>query len=121
MTSTTLNTPKDYAEHYSKEYGFSVFVLQNPETGTEVELKNRKRPAVNWELFNIMRPSQIQLDRWFSKNPNYNLAAATGSISKMVGLDVDGPNAAKRIEEKRMEMSTNLRMALDNTMMNKTG
>jgi hypothetical protein len=89
MTSTSLSTPKDYAAHYSKQYGFSVFILQNQDIGTESELKNRKRPVVSWELYQIMRASQTQFDRWFSKNPNYNLAVAMGPVSKAVGFDVD--------------------------------
>jgi len=116
----------DYALYYhdTKELGFSVFVLQNPEKGrrTEEQLKARKKPAVFWNLYQIMRPSKIQIERWFAKNPNYNVAVATGNISNnIIAFDVDGPTAKKRLEEKRLEMSTNLRVALDNTMVNRTG
>jgi hypothetical protein len=45
----------------------------------------------------------------------------TGSVSKIVALDVDGPTAYKRLEEKQAEMSTNLQVALMNTMVNRTG
>jgi Bifunctional DNA primase/polymerase, N-terminal len=122
MTPAGLNTSKDYALRYH-DMGFSVFVLQNPDSeGSTIEqLKGRKKPAVKWELYQIMRPSKIQIERWYSKNPNYNLAAATGDISKILALDVDGSTAQKRLEEKRLEMSTNLRVALDNTMMNRSG
>jgi P4 family phage/plasmid primase-like protien len=121
MTTAALNTPKDYALCYH-DMGFSVFVLMNPETGTEVQLKDRKRPAVNWELYQIMRSSKIQFDRWFSKNPKYNLALVMGRISgNAVSFDVDGPTASKRVEVQRMKMSSTLREALDNTMMIKTG
>ena len=125
MTIAALNSPKDYALYYhdSKELGFSVFVLQNPENGETVEqLKARKKPAVFWDLYQIMRPSKIQIERWFAKNPNYNVAVATGNISNnIIAFDVDGPTAKKRLEDKRLEMSTNLRIALDNTMVNRTG
>src|SRR5688572_28645444 len=125
MTTAALNTPKDYAMYYhgSKELGFSVFVLQNPddEGRTKEQLKTRKKPAVLWDLYQIMRPSKIQIERWFAKNPNYNVAVATGNISSIIAFDVDGPTAKKRLEEKRLEMSTNLRVALDNTMVNRTG
>ncbi|MDQ3853729.1 MAG: bifunctional DNA primase/polymerase, partial [Thermoproteota archaeon] len=122
MTSAGLNTSKDYALCYH-DMGFSVFVLQNPDSEgrTIQQLKARKKPAVNWELYQIMRPSKIQLDRWFAKNPNYNVGIVTGSISKIVALDVDGPTAGKQVEEARMKMSTNLRIAFDHTMVNKTG
>ena len=69
-----------------------------------------------------MRASKIQIERWFAKNPDYNVAIVMGNVSKnAIGFDVDGPTAVKMIEEKRLEMSTNLRVAFDNTMMNKTG
>jgi hypothetical protein len=121
MTTAALNTPKDYALCYH-DMGFSLFVLMNPETGTEVQLRDRKRPAVKWELYQIMRPSKIQIERWFSKNPKYNLALVMGRISgNAVSFDVDGPIANKRVEVQRMKMSSTLRDALDNTMMIKTG
>jgi hypothetical protein len=126
MTTSPLNSPKDYALYYhnSKELGFSVFVLQNPENEgrTKEQLKSRKKPAVLWDLYQIMRPSKIQIERWFAKNPNYNVAVATGNISNnIIAFDIDGPTAKKRLEEKRLDMSTNLRVALDNTMVNRTG
>jgi Bifunctional DNA primase/polymerase, N-terminal len=121
MTTTSLHTPQDYALCYH-DMGFSVFVLMNPETGTEIQLRDRKRPAVKWELYQIMRSSKIQIERWFSKNPNYNLALVMGRISgNALSFDVDGPTASKRVEEQRMKMSSSLRDALDNTMMIKTG
>ena len=89
--------------------------------GSEVELKNRKRPAVLWDVYQIMRPSKKQIERWFEKNPNYNVAIVCGSISKIIAFDVDGPTAMQRIDEKRDEMSTNLLVALENTMVNRTG
>src|SRR5215217_9369607 len=126
MTAAALNSPKDYAIYYhdSKELGFSVFILQNPEDEgrTKEQLKARKKPAVLWDLYQIMRPSKIQIERWFAKNPNYNVAVATGNISNnIIAFDIDGPTAKKRLEEKRLAMSTNLRVALDNTMINRTG
>jgi P4 family phage/plasmid primase-like protien len=69
-----------------------------------------------------MRASKIQIERWFAKDPDYNVAIVMGNVSNnAIGFDVDGPTAVKMIEEKRLEMSTNLRVAFDNTMMNKTG
>jgi Bifunctional DNA primase/polymerase, N-terminal len=124
MTSASLHSPKDYATHYSEELGFSVFVLQNPEKREEEGeflVEARKKPAVLWDLYQIMRPSQLQIERWFEKNANYNIAAVTGNVSKIIAIDVDGPTAEKRIEEKILDMSTNLRLTLENTMINRTG
>lgn len=122
MTSVSLNTPKDHALYYAKELGFSVFVLPNPDNGTEKELKTRKIPAVSsWREYMETPPSEDQINQWFATNPNYNLAAAMANVSKVIAIDVDGPTAAKKIEEKIPEMSTNLRVALQNTMVDKTG
>src|SRR5215203_2611687 len=120
MTTAALNSPKDHALYYH-DLGFSVFVLRNSATATEVQLRDRKRPAVLWDLYQIMRPNKIQIERWFSKNPDYNIAIVTGSISKIIAFDVDGHTAVKRVEEKRVEMSKNLQVALDHTMVNRTG
>jgi len=123
MTSEGLNTSKDYALCYH-DMGFSVFVLQNPDSeGRTIEqLKARKKPAVKWELYQIMRPSKIQIERWYSKNKKYNLALVMGGISgNAIGFDVDGTGAQKKMEEIRMKMSTNLRVAFDNTMYVRSG
>jgi putative DNA primase/helicase len=122
MTTTFLGTPKDYALRYHSD-GFSILVLRNPKTGSgEKELKHRKAAAVPWDLYQIMRASKIQIERWFAKNPDYNVAIVMGNVSNnAIGFDVDGPTAVKMIEEKRLGMSTNLRVGFDNTMMNKTG
>jgi P4 family phage/plasmid primase-like protien len=114
MTSAALNTPKDYALCYHG-MDLCVIVLKNEPA------EDRKKPAVKWELYQIMRPSKIQLERWFSKNPNYNVAVVTGSVSKIVAFDIDGPTARTRVEQARMKMSTNLKVAFDNTMVTKTG
>ncbi|MDQ3852787.1 MAG: bifunctional DNA primase/polymerase [Thermoproteota archaeon] len=93
----------------------------NPKTGTPKQLESRKKPFGDWKLYQVMRPSKRLIEKWFSHNPNYNLMIVTGSVSKILALDVDGPTACKIVEEKRMQMSTNLRVAFDNTMVNKTG
>jgi P4 family phage/plasmid primase-like protien len=117
MTLAALNSLYDYACHNAKKYGFSIIPVKSD------PVEDRKKPAVNWELFQIMRASQRQIDRWFKeKNPNHNLGVVTGSVSNnLVVFDVDSENGRKRIEHKRLEMSANLRVALDNTMVNKTG
>jgi hypothetical protein len=115
MTTAALNSPKDHALYYH-DLGFSVFVLRNSATATEVQLRDRKRPAVLWDLYQIMRPNKIQIERWFSKNPDYNIAIVTGSISKIIAFDVDGHTAVKRVEEKRVEMSKNLQVDVVNRL-----
>jgi hypothetical protein len=93
MTEVSLNTPEDYALYYLREFGVSVFIIKSDPPA------DRKKPAVKWDLYKIMRPSQKQLERWFAKNPNYNVAVATGNISNnIIGFDVDGPTAKKELK-----------------------
>lgn len=89
-----MNTPKEYALYYLQELGFSVFPLRN-EPAAE-----RKRPILAWEAFQKRLPSVSEIEQWFTFNANYNLAIVTGNISKIVVIDVDGPNAAERIASK---------------------
>ncbi len=49
------------------------------------------------------------------------MAIVTGAISKVIGFDIDGPTAVKRIEEEIPEMSSSLRWALANTIKTRTG
>lgn len=125
MTASALATPRDYAKYFAAEYKFSMFVLRNPdgaENATEKELKIRKRPALeSWEPYKHRCASEEEIDAWFDEDPNYNIAVVTGSISKIIGIDVDGNTAVKRIQSKIPQMSNALRTAFANTMKNRTG
>ena len=116
MTTASLNSPKDYALYYLNELGFSVFILKSDPP------KERKRPVVNWEVFQKVKPTVEIINKWFNVDPNYNLAIITGSISKIVAIDLDGVTAAAWMKEQvQPKMSTNLWIAYSNTMGNKTG
>ena len=109
-------TAKDYALHYVKELGLNVFPLKNEPPS------DRKQPAYLWSYFKTNKTIPGHIEAWFDKkNPNYNLAIVTGPISKIVAVDVDGPKAREWLEQKIPEMSLNLRVALQNTMVNITG
>src|SRR5215211_4457681 len=116
MTTTALNTPKDYAYYYRDVLGFSVFVLKT------IPVDERKEPAVpSTDPYFERKPTDDELEQWFTINPNYNLAIPMGKVSQAVAFDIDGPNAVERIESKIPEMSSTLREAFANTMKNKTG
>jgi len=115
MTAAALNSPKDYALYYRNELGFSVFpILSDPP-------KERKSPILGWKAYQKRHPTPEEIVNWYRINPNYNLAAATGDISKILAVDIDGPTAAAWLEQKIPEMSINLQVALKNTMVNRTG
>jgi phage/plasmid-associated DNA primase len=132
MTTAALNTPKDHAKHFKNKYGLSVFPLQNPEALTEqeqpdekkrkVHLENRKRPAVNWDEFQERLATDEEIEQWYNKDPNYNLAFATGAVSQAIGLELDGQSAITIYEQKKTaEMSNDLRRAFENTFIVRSG
>jgi P4 family phage/plasmid primase-like protien len=116
MTTTALNSPKDYAYYYRDKLDFSVFVLKT------APAEDRKEPAVrSTDPYFERKPTDEEMELWFKINPNYNLAISMGQVSQAIAFDVDGPNAVKRIESLIPEMSSTLREAFANTMKNKTG
>ena len=48
-----------------------------------------KRPLVSWEPFQQRMPTAAELDRWFKRWPDANIAVVTGTLSRLVVLDVD--------------------------------
>jgi hypothetical protein len=116
MTTTALNSPKDYAYYYRDKLDFSIFVLKT------APAEDRKEPAVrSTDPYFERKPTDEEMELWFKINPNYNLAISMGQVSQAIAFDVDGPNAVKRIESLIPEMSSTLREAFANTMKNKTG
>jgi hypothetical protein len=114
MTEVSLNTKKEYALYYHDK-GFSVCILHHnpPHLG--------KIAAIKWGKYQEERADKTQIAAWWDKDPEYNIMLIMGSISKAIALDVDGDVAKKRLEEKLVEMSTNLRVEFQDTMKNKSG
>jgi len=54
-----------------------------------------KRPIVRWEPFQHEPPSEDQLEQWFKRWPDANLAVVTGEVSGLVVLDVDPRHGGK--------------------------
>jgi len=130
MTEASLDCPKDYAYYYRDRFGFSVFILKNPEHRIDGNLElektkgvqERKQPAVpvGHPWFEL-KPADEQIERWFEKTANWNLAIPMGPVSQAVAFDIDGPGAVAKIESLIPEMSSTLREAFNNTMKNRTG
>jgi hypothetical protein len=115
MTSLAFDNTKAAALHYSKEFGMCIIILKTDPVGNE-----RKMPAVDWKLYQILR-SPIQIDRWFAKKPDHNIAAVMGSVCQMVAFDVDGDNAVDWIRSRLPLMSLKLQDAIANTFKTRTG
>jgi len=48
-----------------------------------------KRPLVRWEDFQHRLPTEDELQKWFARWPDANIAIVTGAVSGLVVLDVD--------------------------------
>lgn len=68
---------KDFALIYLKN-GLSVF----PSRG--------KKPLVKWEPYIKKKPTPKQVDEWWTKWPDADIACATGKVSDLIVVDVDG-------------------------------
>jgi len=116
MTTAALNRNKDYALYYLHNQDLSVFVLKTSPP------KKRKHPDVpSTDSYFERKCTDEEINKWFTTNPDYNIAIPMGTVTQAIAFDVDGPNAGERIKSKIPEMSSILREAFQNTMKNKTG
>jgi len=63
-------------------------------------LPRNKTPAIPWEIHQRTRADSDQIRIWWEKNPQYNVGIITGPISKLVVIDIDGPDGEKALVEK---------------------
>ncbi len=75
-------TKKDFALTYLKN-GISVF----PTRG--------KKPLVAWEKYSRAKPTEQEVIDWWTKWPEADIAGATGAVSDLVVVDVDGGEVPK--------------------------
>lgn len=68
---------KDFALSYLKN-GLSVF----PTKG--------KKPLVKWEPYSKEKPTEDQINEWWAKWLDADIACATGQVSNLIVIDVDG-------------------------------
>jgi hypothetical protein len=119
-------TLKDYAYYYRDKLGLSVIPLYSYTPSV------RKMYRFDWSPYKTRYATDVEIDEWFGNNKSiderrkrkrpYNIGIVMGNISKVIGIDVDGSLAVKRImKDKRSEMSTDLKTLLDTTMINTSG
>lgn len=84
-----LSTILDYAIDYH-DRGFSVIPIR---PGPE------KKPYLPWTEFQKTRATEEQIEAWFKKWPDANIAIITGSISGIFVVDGDGEIGSRWISE----------------------
>lgn len=86
-------TIADAAERY-RARGWSVLPLRPGD----------KRPLLQWETLQKVRPSTGDISEWFRRWPNANVGIVTGEISNLIVLDIDpkhgGDVALERLEHR---------------------
>lgn len=75
--------------------GLSVIPVPRPRAGVPAgQPGDGKVPAMSWREFQTRLPSEAEIERWFSDEP-MNLAVVTGSVSGVIVIDADSPDALR--------------------------
>lgn len=72
-----LSNLKNWALVYLKN-GFSVFPVKG------------KTPLIKWEKYQKEKPTEAEVNEWWDRWPDANIGVATGAVSGIVVVDVDG-------------------------------
>jgi hypothetical protein len=82
------NNLLDAALSYLEKFGFSV-----------IPIKPNKKPFISWTEFQKRKPSPTEVRSWWTKWPRANVGIVTGTISRIIVFDEDGPEAQAFIKE----------------------
>lgn len=75
-------TNLDYALEYL-ERGWCIIPIR----------QDTKRPAILWKEYQTRLPTEEEVTKWWTDNPDHALAIVTGEISGLVVVDCDNPEA----------------------------
>jgi hypothetical protein len=107
--STVLSSGLSYLE-----LELSVFPLAPREKKPHKQFK--------WEMFQHKQPSREQINSWFNGSENNNIAIATGAVSKLLVLDLDGTIAKSHAEDViQHKIQQDTRDAVSDTLTVETG
>ena len=59
-----------------------------------------KRPLCNWRELQARLPRESELILWWTRWPTANVALILGSLSRLVGFDIDGPESEDLLLER---------------------
>lgn len=102
MPETSSNAVRmlDEATSYLAR-GWSIFPICTPVGGTDRCLQHGrctspgKVPLVQWKMFQVERPTLAAIQGWWRRWPDANIGLATGELSGVVVLDLDGDIATR--------------------------
>lgn len=61
--------------------------------------KIAKHPRVSWTRYQSERVTEEEIQRWWTTWPEANIGLVTGQISGVVGIDIDGEQGLRSLEE----------------------
>ena len=65
--------------------------------------KFKKQPIVDWKKYQDVKPTEEDLNRWFNNaNPPNSLGTVTGTISKIVVVDIDVGHNKEEVKKLRL-------------------
>jgi len=68
-----------------------------------IPIKGDKRPAIKWAEFQTRHPTPEEVEEWWTKWPDYDIAIVTGEISGLVVVDCDNDEALAAAMEAGMQ------------------
>jgi hypothetical protein len=86
-----------------------------------IRKEKRPIPGFKWEAFQHTLPTQEQVKTWFDGSDN-NIAIATGAVSKLLVLDLDGDTAKSHADDViQNKIRQDTRYAISDTLWVETG
>lgn len=80
--------------------GFSVFpLLPRDKKPNSDLLPHDAEGKPTWKPFQVERADSLQIEVWWAREPNGNIAIATGLVSGVFVLDVDGSEGIASLKE----------------------
>jgi hypothetical protein len=112
LLTEAINVLKRVLEYRQKE--FSVIVLAS---------KSKKPLLLEWEEYQHVIASEDRLKQWFSTaGPHNNVGIITGTVSRILAIDIDGQEAQAHFQSKIEEIQDkDILKSISSTLRIKTG
>jgi hypothetical protein len=65
-----------------------------------------KQPLIEWKTYQERLPSEREVRLLFSRYPSCNVGIILGSVSRLIGIDADGPEALNLLRELSCDLET---------------
>lgn len=86
------------ALYYSREHHLGVIPINTDMVEKEGKRKPNKRPAISWEKYQTIKPTEAEIFEWFGKG-NVNIALIAGKWYGIVCVDIDKRDADSNEEQ----------------------